>query len=942
MPSERWIQVERLYHLALEQEADSRAGFIATACGGDEELRQEVESLLAHGDTSDAFLETPAVQVAAKQSARDEVQWNMAGKTVSHYRVIEEIGAGGMGIVYLARDETLDRQVALKVLPPGSLADEVARRRLRKEALALAKLSHPNIETIYELGSHEGIDFLVTEFVAGTTLADRIASGPLPESELLEIAIQIASALEEAASNGLVHLDLKPRNMMLTPKGQVKLLDFGLSRIVKPKESDRTQSLASMAIVAGTPPYMAPEQLLGGPLDVRTDIYSVGASLYELATGRAPFRADGLPELIAAILHTPATAPGSVRRGLSPSLERVILKCLEKAPEQRYQTVGELLADLHSMKTAQSETAPIAPRPALPAPPAKARLRPWGLGAVLLVLAAAIAAVWMLRSRPVLSFAARDWVLVADFDNQTNDPVFDQSLLTAFSISLEQSRYANIYPQARIREVLARMKKDAGTKIDEAVAQNIAVREGIRALILPSISGVGDDYRLASRIRDVKSGMDVKTAIVKANGKNLILDGVDQLAGKVREDLGESMLAISHNSRPLPAVTTASLDALKQFAIGSEKRTGGFDLEEAKHYFENALKIDPAFTAARTSLGILNFEHFDREEGKRLLSEAVRSADKLTDPEKYGLLAFHARAVEGNLEKAAAYDRVLIGLYPDSSSAHNNLGVEYLNMRRYPEAVNEYQECLRIDPRDRLAFFNLAQTYITLTGDLDLGIEVCKTEIANNEKFWGPYCLSGYAYLAKGQFGEAVRNLEQSVELGPKSTICVFDLALAYSMSGQKQNAIKVLNQILSTDARNCDAYYNLGIVYDSMGDRPAAGREWLRAVECQQERLRSEPNEGAYYLEIAIARTRLGDAAGAQTAAEKARSLDQELYFGTARLRSLQGRPDEAVASLERAEKNGLTNFAWVKLNPDLQSLSTRPGFVAMLHRHLKGLPLQ
>jgi tetratricopeptide (TPR) repeat protein len=942
VPSERWLQVERLYHLALEQQADSRDAFIAATCGGDEALRQEVESLLAHGDTSDAFLETPAVQVAAKQSARDEAQWNMAGKTVSHYRVIEEIGAGGMGVVYLARDETLNRQVALKVLPPGSLADEIARRRLRKEALALAKLSHPNIETIYELGSHEGIDFLVTEFVAGTTLADRIASGPLPESELLEIAIQIASGLEEAASNGLVHLDLKPRNMMLTPKGQVKLLDFGLARIVKPNEGDRSHSLTTVAVPAGTPPYMAPEQLLGGPLDVRTDIYAVGATLYELAAGRAPFRANSLPELIAAILHTPADPPTSSRPGLSSGLERAILKCLDKAPERRYQTVGELLADLHALEAAQSPTAAIPPRQMRFVPRAKAWLRPWRLGVLFLGLGAAIVALLLLRGRPVLPFAARDWVLVADFDNQTNDPIFDQSLLTAFSISLEQSRYANIYPRARIREVLARMKKDAGTKIDEAVAHEIAVREGIKALILPSISGVGDDYRLASRIRDVKSGMDVKTAIVKAKGKNRILDSVDQLTGKVREDLGESMLAISHNSRPLPAVTTASLEALKQYAIGVEKRTEGLnlkDLKDAKLYFENALKIDPTFTAAKSWLGSLNFEHFDREEGKRLLADAVRNADNLTDIEKYGLLAFHARIVEGNLEKAVGYDRILIGLYPDLVMGHNNLGVVYRDMGRCAEAIAEFMECLRINPRERPAYFNLVESYIIGIGDLDSGIEACNILIAKTGKHSFPYCLRGYAYLAKGKLEEAVSDMEQAIQLNPKGTACQFNLAVAYVLSRNKQNAIKVLNDVLEFNPRNCDAYYQMGLVYEAFQDETDARRQWLRSVGCREAAVRSQANDAGNYLEMAIARTRLGDASHAQAAELKALSIDPKLYFDTARLRSVQGRADEALTLLERAEKNGLHDFGWVKLNPDLRSLSGEPRFVALLKRNLKGL---
>jgi serine/threonine protein kinase/tetratricopeptide (TPR) repeat protein len=940
MPSERWREIERLYHLALEQNAESRSAFLAEACRGDEALREEVESLLAADEGDDAFLQKPAVQIAAKARAQDAAQWDISGKTLSHYSVIRQIGAGGMGVVYLARDETLDRQVALKVLPPGSLAEASARKRLRKEAVALAKLSHPNIETIYEFDTQDGIDFLVTEYVPGTTLADRIANGPLPESELLDIAVQICRALDEAASHGLVHLDLKPRNIMLTPKGQVKLLDFGLARIVRPSEVDHTGSLTTMAAPAGTPPYMAPEQLLGGSLDVRTDIYAVGATLYELATGRTPFRGKTSPELIASILQTAAAAPSSTGAGVSPGLDKVILKCLEKDPGRRYQSVGELLADLASAGP-RAETAILSPhRPRFLAS-AHVWLRPWRLAVLFLGLASSVGAFWLLRSSPVLSFAARDWVLVADFENQTNDPLFDQSLLTAFSVSLEQSRHVNIYPRSRIREVLARMKKDAATRIDDAVGREIAVREGIRAVILPSISGVGDDYRLAARIRDVTSGVDVQTTVVKARGQQRILDSLDQLAAKVRGNLGESQLATFRNSRPLPAVTTASLDALKQYSIATEKSIEGLNPEEPKLYFENALKIDPTFTAARSSLGILDFVHFNKEEGKRLLAEAVRSADNLTDREKYGLLAFHARAVEGNLEKAAGYDRILIGLYPDFATGHSNLGVVYEEMGRYPEAIVEFQECQRIDPRGRLAFIHLAETYISRMGDLDGGIAACQKEIAKNGKNYAAYCWMGYAYLTKGQLDEAVRDLEQSNQLNPRSPafVCEYNLAVADLLSGRNQNAIRVLNGILAIDPKACGANYYLGLVYESMHGGPEARRQWIRSVDCREEALRSQANDASDYIEIAIARARLGEAAQAQAAEEKAHSIDPNLYFDTARLRAVQGKTEEALALLERAEKSAFHDFGWVKVNPDLRSLSAEPRFVALLHRNLKGL---
>lgn len=937
MGPERWRQVEQLYHQALEQEAGSRAAFLIEACRGDEDLRREVESLLAAADYDDTFLEAPAVQVEAKARIVEESRFDLAGRTVSHYRVIQRIGAGGMGVVYLALDETLDRQVALKVLPPSTLADESARKRLRKEALALAKFSHPNIETVYEFGSQDGIDFLVTEYVAGTTLADRIASGPLPESQLLDITAQIGSALEEAASHQLVHLDLKPSNIMLTPKGQIKLLDFGLAKIVKSHERRGTDSLTTINVAMGTPPYMAPEQLLGGRLDVRTDIYAVGASLYELATGRVPFRAKTSPELIASILQTTVEPPSSTGANLSPGLERLILKCLEKDPERRYQTVGELMADL-ALPPAPASKLALLPPPLARILRPKAWLLSWKAGVLFFGLVAAILTVWLLRSRPVLSFAPREWVLVTDFDNQTNDPIFDQSLLTAFTVSLEQSRRANMYPRSRVREALARMKKDGTTRIDESVGREIAVREGIRALILPSISGVGEDYRLAARIRDATTGLDVKTTIVKARGKDRVLDGVDRLAAKVRRDLGESLLATSRDSRPLARVTTANLDALKQYSIGLEKLSEA-DYRDAKTYYENALKIDPSFNAARTSLGILDFERFDPKEGKRLLSEAVRSADNLTNREKYGLLAFHARAVEGNAEKAVGYLKILTGLYPDFAEGHNNLAIAYREMGRYQDAVAEFKECLKINPRLRITVQGLIYTYISLMGDLDHGIEACRMDIAKSGPSAFAYSWMGYAYLAKGRRDEAVSDLRQAVDLNARLLPAIYDLAVAYLLSGQGESAVKVLDGLVAFNPRSCDAYYYLGLAYNSLHQNSDARRQWLQSVDCLQEVLKSPANEAADYLQIAIARTRLGDAAGAQAAEEKARAMDPALYFDTARLRAVQGKTEEAVALLERAEKNGLHNFAWVKLNPDLQGLAGEPRMQAMLQRNLKGL---
>ncbi len=274
----------------------------------------------------------------------------MVGQTLGHYRILEKIGEGGMGVVYRAHDERLDRDVALKVLPAGTLADDKARRRLRSEALALARLNHQNIEAIYDFDTQDDVDFLVVEYVTGPTLADRLAGGPLEEAEILRVGVQIAAALEEAHALEVVHRDLKPANIKVTSKGRVKVLDFGLATLLRPDgEADATRSATDAGVTAGTVPYMAPEQLMGSVADARSDIFAAGVVLYEMATGRRPFQGRATAELTDAILHTAPPLPTRIHADLSRRLEDVILKCLEKDPENRYQSAKELAIDLRRL-----------------------------------------------------------------------------------------------------------------------------------------------------------------------------------------------------------------------------------------------------------------------------------------------------------------------------------------------------------------------------------------------------------------------------------------------------------------------------------------------------------------------------------------------------------------------------------------------------------------
>src|SRR5262245_16144607 len=362
MNPERWRQVEQLYHSALEREDDQRTAFLAEACAGDHSLRREIESLLAHQSQAESLLETPVMEVAAKALADDRTG-SMTGQSLGSYQILSRLGAGGMGEVYCARDNRLDRTVALKILPAEVAADAERMRRFVREAKAASALNHPHVATIYEIGEAEGVNFIAMEYVEGQTLAARISGRPLKVSEIVDIGSQIADALDEAHGKGITHRDIKPANVMITPRGQVKVLDFGLAkmtRALQPISNDiSTQAKTEPGMVMGTVPYMSPEQALGREVDHRSDLFSLGVALYEMATGRLPFAGANSSETLDRILHAQPEAMARFNYDAPAELERIVLKCLEKDREQRYQSARELLVDLKNLKRdSDSDAAP--------------------------------------------------------------------------------------------------------------------------------------------------------------------------------------------------------------------------------------------------------------------------------------------------------------------------------------------------------------------------------------------------------------------------------------------------------------------------------------------------------------------------------------------------------------------------------------------------------